>query len=144
MTEIEVGGYRLLCDVQTTRACYAESNPIRCDCIECQNFWAQQDKLLAGELGELLDRFGIDRDKPAEVYSYGPLDDAGTRRYEGWYHFVGKLVTDSGIEPLNGNTEVYFSSGASLAHRPFRDRSLVSVEFQMLQVPWVLNLTGGR
>ncbi len=78
------------------------------------------------------------------MYAFGPLDEAGTRRYEGWYHFVGKLVTDSGIEPLNGNTQVYFCPGRSLAHEPFRGHALVSIEFQLLQVPWVLDAAGGR
>ena len=91
MTELTFGAYRLLVDVEATRAYYAAHNEpwITCDCAGCRNF-AQAVKDLPPAVRDFFGVLGLDPEKPGEVMFY-----QGTQRTlsgGGWYHLVGQVL----------------------------------------------------
>ena len=71
MTEFTFGAYRLLVDVEATRAYYAAHNEpwITCDCAGCRNF-AQAVKDLPRAIRDFFDTLGLDPEKVQELCYY--------------------------------------------------------------------------
>ena len=91
MAEITFGAYRLLVDVETTRA-YYDAHPlpwITCDCAGCRNF-AQAVKNLSRPVREFFDTLGIDPEKPGELDYY--QGTAEMLSGGGWYHLAGTIL----------------------------------------------------
>ena len=78
--------------IRTTRGAHD------CTCVHCRNFIAVRDSEYPRPFTELLARLGISTDKEAEIYEIGPGDNANTRLYGGWYHFVGQIERNPGVE----------------------------------------------
>lgn len=140
--ETALGGYRLMVDVERTRAYYAAQPPYDCPCAGCRNF-VRAVKLLPGEVKALFDALGLDPAKPEEVCSY-----PGTREEAhggAWYHICGTIL--EGGTPPEGRR---FSEWVPVAERfeaAFTDDHSLPAEdfprpvFQMdtdFWLPWVL------
>lgn len=140
--ETVLGGYRLMVDVERTRAYYAAQPPYDCPCAGCRNF-VRAVKLLPGEVKALFDALGLDPAKPEEVCSY-----PGTREEAhggAWYHICGTIL--EGGTPPEGRR---FSEWVPVAERfeaAFTDDYSLPAEdfprpvFQMdtdFWLPWVL------
>lgn len=91
MREFAFGPYRLMADIEATRAWY-EAHPlpwVTCDCAGCRNF-VQAVKALPPAVTDFFTALGLDPEKPAEV-----CVDRGDREsclYGGWYHLAGELT----------------------------------------------------
>jgi hypothetical protein len=89
------GPYRMDVDVEKTSAFY-QSNAVltseQCTCGGCQNY----DKAIlqaSPTVLQFLRDFGIDPQKPGEVFGYtGEIDADQTYWYSGWYHIVGTIL----------------------------------------------------
>lgn len=98
--ELVFGGYRLLADVEKTRAYYA-AHPlpwVTCTCAGCRNF-VEAAKQLPEEVKAFFAVLGADPEKPAETswYPGSPTEASG----DAWYHVCGKIVERA--EPQEGH-----------------------------------------
>lgn len=92
MTEFVFGPYRLLVDVETTRAYYS-AHPlpwVTCGCAGCRNF-AQAVKLLPAEAKGFFAALGLDPEKPGEVTHLEEAGDAAAHHADCWYHLCGSI-----------------------------------------------------
>lgn len=91
MTEFVLGGYRLLVDVEATRAYYASHDEswITCECDGCRNF-AQAIPSMPQEVMAFFDALGLDLEKPGELMYYEGTPS--TLSGGGWYHLVGCIL----------------------------------------------------
>lgn len=98
MTEFTFGAYRLLVDVEATRAWYDRCGDATggCDCAYCRNY-AEAVGGLPPEVGAFLAPLGLDLHKPGDATEYGPAE--GGRRYMPLWHLAGRLL-EAGEEPL--------------------------------------------
>lgn len=144
MVQIEVLGWRLEVDVETThsftRGLQFLGSP--CDCAPCRNFQAALE-LLPRPLLELLSRLGTSADKPAEIYYCCPNPD-GTHKYGGWYHVTGQILsgwnepTELQFQGLGDRVSICFSSRqVHLVPEGF-PHPVIQLEF-LMDIPWVLN-----
>lgn len=95
---IDIGIYRLDIDAAQTAGFYSHAEGIGCDCDGCRNF-GRAVQFLPPPVREFLRQFGIDPQKPAEVYvNYAPSQD--TVSYGGFYHACGTILrgTDPWIQ----------------------------------------------
>ena len=133
---IEVGKYVLDCDVAATVVAFAAYTPYECGCDGCRNFRVAGPVAFFPILG-LFQKFGIDRAKPAEVFHVGPPDDELILQYEGWFHFIGRMISDGDIVNVSSNSKMYFVSRPALIPPSFEGQPLVQMEFE-LRAPWLL------
>ncbi len=91
MTEFTFSGYRLLVDVEATRAWYETyGDPTGgCTCAYCRNY-AAAVKTLPLEVGAFLAPLGLDLGKPGDATEYGPAE--GGRWYMPLWHLAGRLL----------------------------------------------------
>ena len=145
----EQGVYLIDHDPERTRGFYAQASDTSCDCQGCRNFRAAADRM-PGALRALLEQFGIDPKKPAEMsVLYAP--DQDMLSYNGFYHFCGALK--EGLEPfiqtgpksfqldqrylLNlGEDSIWFRADCALVDEKF-PRPVVQAEVTFC-LPWVL------
>ncbi len=146
MTEFPLGGYRLLVDVEATRAYYAAHNEpwITCECDGCRNF-AQAVKDLPQAVKDFFDALGLDPQKPGELMYYqGTVKDLSGG---GWYHLVGTVLEGSsrpgdyevfpaGWHELAEGFSVGFKNECDLLPEDF-PRPCCQMEFNHV-MPWVL------
>lgn len=98
MTEFSFGAYRLLVDVEATRAWYDRYGDATggCGCAYCRNYAAAAVGL-PPEVGAFLAPLGLDLRKPGDATEYGPAE--GGRWYMPLWHLAGRLL-EAGEEPL--------------------------------------------
>ena len=148
-----INGWGLEHDPNATRDCY-ERLPVGsgCDCADCRNFFAAFDRAFPPEFHTLVATFAIDTHKPSELCHYG-RDASGLHPTGGWFNFVGSLLSGPEalvpdgtghpnsfrivLQPFAPRFEIGFSSYVPLVSEPFRDRTIVRLEFQTF-VPWVI------
>ena len=141
MDTLAVGRWVIEHDVLATRAVYesASGGAHECGCAHCRNFVAVRDRAYPRRFLELLDALGIDPHKEAEVAEFGP-EGAG-RLYQGWYHFIGRVLQDPedqlSFADDSYRWSVFFAEGRGLAHREFGDRALVQLDWSAV-LPWDL------
>lgn len=78
MTETQVGSQTIRYDRDATAAVYRtleHSSAEECGCIFCKNFAAQRDLVCPDSFRALLDEPGIDPNKEAEAFEYGPVEE---------------------------------------------------------------------
>lgn len=89
--EMVLGNYRLLVDIEKTRA-YYEARPlpwVTCACAGCRNF-VKAAKLLPPAVTDFFAALGADPEKPAETCWY---PGAKTEANGGaWYHICGEIL----------------------------------------------------
>src|SRR5262245_24899581 len=115
METLELPGWRIQYDRAATLSAYAHvptGGAESCGCDPCCNWAETRARLFPPELQQLLDRLGIPFDREAEVYHNARLE-SGLHSYEGWYHFVGQVL--SGERECSPNValesfSVYFHS----------------------------------
>ena len=91
MAEFVFGTYRLLVDVEKTRAYYA-AHPlpwIGCDCAGCRNF-KQAVRYVPEAAREFLSALGLEPEKPGEICFYQGTET--TLSGGGWYHICGEIL----------------------------------------------------
>lgn len=138
METLDLPGWRLEYDRVATAAAYDKvpvSGPESCGCDPCRNWSLTRERLLPSELRALLERFGVPFDKEAEVYHNARLD-SGLHSYGGWYHFVGRVISDSLGFVRFGSFSVFFHLKPSLVPEAFADQSVCQLEFDA-EVPWL-------
>jgi len=111
--------------------------------VHCRNFVAVRDSEYPQSFTKLLARLGIS-DKEAEISELGPGDDPNTRLYGGWYHFVGQIERNPGVEIAFPATaagksawHVDFCVSQDLALKAFDQQPLVQLNFRA-SLAWVL------
>src|SRR3954466_10698680 len=139
MERLELDGWSIECDPDSTRAAYAlvTSGAHDCSCFQCRNFIAVRDPQYPPEFLEILNKLGITPHKEFKVYACGPGTQPGTVEYAGWYHFIGKVLKDSQHEIKMGNWLVSFQDGAELGLK-MAGLPLVQLDFRA-ELPWVLH-----
>lgn len=150
--ETDILAWRVRVNVDATRNAYAAvtaGGADTCRCDYCANWVAQRSSLLAGPVGVLLDRLGIDGTRDVEVVEYGPEPATGLRHYEAWYDFIGEIVAGvparparrTGIvpppTPLSDRVGIRLTDASPLAHHPFAGKPLVRVEIAA-RLPWAI------
>ncbi len=141
METLELGRWVIEHDVRATRAVYdaASGGAHRCECAHCRNFVAVRDQAYPRGFLELLLALGIDPHKEAEIAEFGPKD--GGRLYQGWYHFIGRVLQDPEdlfvFSEHDPEWSVFFAPGRGLAHPEFGNQPLVQVDWSAV-LPWQL------
>lgn len=143
MREFTFGPYRLMADIEATRAWY-EAHPlpwVTCDCAGCRNF-VQAVKALPPAVTDFFTALGLDPEKPAEV-----CVDWGDREsclYGGWYHLAGELTAGgpppgrlcgAWLAPAEG-VEIAFGPECHLLPEDF-PRLCVQLNLEW-RLPWLL------
>ncbi|MBD9437647.1 hypothetical protein IB223_16240 [Pseudoxanthomonas sp. PXM03] len=146
-SSLQIGRWSIRFDPELTRQLYARTSSIACDCMDCVNFRASGERAFPPAFLRLLQQFGIDPGKPAELCHYGTSGEPMPT--QGWFHFVGHLdggadawrqtsetthVLDA--EPFPGMKSVGFTVRLSQVPDPFEGQPLVQLEFESV-VPWV-------
>ena len=143
--EIVFGSYRLLVDVEKTRA-YYEAHPlpwVTCTCAGCRNF-VQAAKLFPAEVQEFFAQLGLDPEKPAETSWFPGTQTAASG--DAWYHLCGKIVDR--IEPPENQrfgewldiTEQFSAAFGPECYLLPEDFSRPCVQVDVIfQLPWVLD-----
>lgn len=147
-----VARWQIQYDPDITARCH-EQVPIgwNCDCVPCRNFVALDKNAFSPTALDLFERSGVDYRKPAEMYHNAGLKN-GLHNYGGWFHSVGQIESGAdalrqiGDSPCQWTFELErlgkhfwfgFSVCLGLVRDPFRDHTLVQLEFST-EVPWVL------
>lgn len=143
MRDFAFGPYRLMADIEATRAWY-EAHPlpwVTCDCAGCRNF-VQAVKALPPAVTDFFTALGLDPEKPAEV-----CVDRGDREsclYGGWYHLAGELTAGgpppgrlcgAWLAPAEG-VEIAFGPECHLLPEDF-PRPCVQLNLEW-RLPWLL------
>jgi len=125
-------------DVQATRAAYAGFKPWACDCSYCRNFRLQMNRI-PEQIWLLLQKMGIDAEKPNEIVEYGGCDGGG-RLYEIEWPFLAvgdaALVDHYKVECEGCEITVYRGGIPCSVFDAVPRRCSVSI--MMSNVPWVL------
>ncbi len=146
------GIYTLDVDVEKTRAFYAGQHRFRgCGCGHCRNFEALGQRF-PEDVAAFLRTLGIDPEKPAEVISLAPKDNA-QMLYMVYYHLCGTIL--HGIESAEqdmstGTVDIGFAhhkitetTGAYFKEKIYAaEKGLPSPAFQLevdMVLPWVLD-----
>ena len=133
-------------DVERTRAFYDRPDVLtagaQCSCENCRNFDGAILKASASVL-DFLRSFGIDPQKPVEVYNVtGKRELEGTVWYNGWYHVCGTVVSRSEAKGQkycpdpNFPFSVFPGAETELLHRKF-PRPALQLEIDT-HLPFVL------
>ena len=149
MDRYSIAEWTVFHDREATREFYNGHHLITddCDCLYCRNYLRAIPEL-PKELLALLDRFGIDPRKEAEVYQCMKNED-GRHLYGASYHLVGELMVDEdyiaseddlykrdGLYLLFKDYCIRFSSDVVLVPESF-PRPVIQLEFQVT-IPWVV------
>jgi hypothetical protein len=149
METVVIDGWEFLCDPELTRESLARAglpSPEQCECAECRNFVLARTRIYDGQPGHLLAQFGISPPWEAHVYHIGELTEDG-HRYEGWTHFVGRIVTatptEAGMVRMTPPSDpwafdVYFHDKPRIVPDSFEGHSVVELAF-LVFVPWLLD-----
>jgi len=141
MKTFAIGRWVLECDPDATRSIYEASSHGAhvCSCAYCRNFIAVRDEAYPSEFLELLAALGIDPHKEADIAEFG--EEGAGRLYQGWYHFIGRVVEDHEDQMTLSDSgtvwSVFFSASRSLALSKFGDEPLVQLDWSVT-LPWVL------
>jgi hypothetical protein len=113
MTEFQIGDQTIRHDRDATAAIYKSLKhgfAEECGCESCKNFAARRHLVYPASFRALLEQLGIDPNKEAEAYEYGPPQD-GLQFYGGWFYLVGEMVTAGERNSNVGdNFEFWFTS----------------------------------
>ncbi len=88
MTRIETDGYVFSVDVEKTAKYYSEQGT--CECPNCRNFYSQI-KGTFPKLSEFLAKFGIDIERPDNIWSYENSDKKAIDYDSTEYSVCGKI-----------------------------------------------------
>jgi len=143
---ITLEGWQIRYDAEATRRAYLARGPGYpevCGCLDCRNYAAARDTTYRGATLELLERFGIDPSREAEVFATGQVE-SGLYVYEGWFHFAG--VVDVASDPFTTRDPdhgtlfgLFFTAGGALMPETFNGLDVVQLDFRA-EVPWVLDV----
>jgi hypothetical protein len=135
---IRAGGNTLDCDVEATIAAYSAYTPglWKCDCCGCRNFRLAHDRVFTGPVLAFFKQFGINTAKPHECYDLGISTDM-ICDYGGWFHFIGKPISDDDIVDVSESLRIYFLKGGTRPPAPFFGQPWVQMEFE-LKIPWLV------
>jgi hypothetical protein len=141
MTEMRVGDQTILYDRDATAAAYRTLEhgfAEKCGCLFCKNFAAQRNLVYPDSFRGLLDQLGIDPNKEAEAFEYGPVED-GCHLYGGWFYFVGEMATAGDrnfTAPDSHHFDYWFTSIGPNA-TAFHDGPRLTLEFTT-HLKWLL------
>lgn len=138
-----LGQWQYTCDYPATQSAYllaktggAES----CSRNTCRNFVAVRERVLPTEFTALLRSLGMEYTKDAEVCHLGRLP-SGEHRYGGWFHFAGKLekTGDFPMVAMSPNLKIWLCNGNAPHLETLNGVPRVQLEFDLINVPWVLD-----
>ena len=141
MTEISLGSYRLLVDVEGTRA-YYQAHPlpwVTCTCAGCRNF-LQAVRTASPEVTAFLRRLGLEAEKAAEVcVDWG---DAQGCLYGVWYHLQGQVLSGGPKMGHRGGEWLPIAEGASFSPECYLlpqdfPRPAIQLDLEW-RLPWLL------
>jgi len=141
MTELQVGDQTIRFDREATIVAYGSLEhgfAEKCGCLFCKNFAAQRNLVYPASFRALLEQLGIDPNKEGEVFEYGPVED-GCHLYDGWFHFVGEIVTwgERNCNAPDSDHFEYFFTSIGVDAPAFRGGPRLTLEFTT-HVKWVL------
>ena len=151
--EIAVGAYRMLADIEKTRAWYAKQPREEwCVCSGCRNM-ARVFRSLPPAVDAVFASFGVDPMCPARAAHYAGKcvsSDASTVFSSAWYHICGELTEGSRASedgrfadeygehwPLQNGWTVVFKKECDLLAEDF-PRPCFQMEI-FCTIPWVLD-----
>jgi hypothetical protein len=142
LTVVDLGPLRLECDLEATRAAYADVAGGRadgCSCNGCRN-WVALRPSLANGLGKPLERLGIPLDKDVEI-AHVAREKSGLHSYVGWWHFVGRVLDGPNgywALPEVDHVRLKVEERSDLAAPSFADRPVLQLGLHA-ELPWVLD-----
>ena len=111
---LQIARWKVAVDVQGTRAIYAQSTAgaDACGCSACQSYASVRHIAIPREARHVLDSLGIDPMKEEEVFGGYP-DGTNSRRFEGWFHFLGEVLegNSQGIVNVTPGFSFYLAAG---------------------------------
>jgi hypothetical protein len=145
-------------DKEKTRSVCAElpqiSDDENCNCIHCRN-WVEACSYFSEPVNVFFGQLGIDPTKEGEI-SWVCVNDDGSHLYQGFYHFVGRLIEGPdcmvpfpfGNEEFHGHNivlqsltnELRIGFTEKISLRPGDEtfpEPILQLEFNM-DIPWVL------
>ena len=156
MQRIEFGRWVLDVDVTATQEAYKNTAASFSDscadeggCLTCRNYIAQRNQTFTGEVQDFMDRAGISTDREAEL-CYVDRCENGLYLYQGWFHFVGQIVSGTDAHVPNGhqcwyldlmnfagNLSVGISVRSDLVDPAFSGEAVLQLDFET-EIPWVI------
>ena len=144
MSKIEsFGEWKYTVDPHATRLAHQRfelGGADTCTCAGCRNFRLARSVVFPKAFLRLLDELGIDPLKDVEVYECGPT---GPSRYYygGWYHFAGTLEVTGDFPrvELGEQFHAWMCRAISRFGPDFGDASVVQLDFEARDVPWLLD-----
>lgn len=155
----KLGKNLLEVDVESTKRFYNNANIITdsCNCDGCNNFVSGTDKL-PNEVLLFFSQFGININKPAEIFVNCAEDNGKSLFYAGFYHICGKMLSETdcwkSYTDLKGSTaysvcdenlyfvtedlSVGFSKNINLKEKDF-PTPIIQMEILFHHFPWTLN-----
>ncbi len=141
---LPLGKWTVSVDVEATRAIYAneKAGADVCVCGMCKSYGSVRAVAIPARGRAMLEVLGIDPSKEEEIVWGYPAED-GYRFFEGWFHFVGEVVSggpafNEKAEPqhwwdqITGRFGIGVSAGRGLpCFEAFRKGHSEAVEFRV-------------
>jgi hypothetical protein len=115
MTEMQVGDQTIRYDRDRTAVAYRTLEhgfAEKCGCMFCKNFATQRNLVYPDSFRALLEQLGIDPNKEAEAFEYGPVED-GCRLCGGWREKLQR----SRLPPFRLLAYIHWSQFARVSRR---------------------------
>ena len=134
MTEIVFENWTIEYDKTATQSLY-DSIPIgsaeECLCADCVHFAKNRTKAFPLPFLEFLQTVGVDPQKEAEIYTLHDFNGDAVKSYQGWFHLIGNILTDSGKEVKIGKNGFYaiLLAKRDLIPEKWRDYPIIQIEF---------------
>jgi hypothetical protein len=146
LSELQVGRQKIRYDHEATLALYRNTVTMAgadtCDCLYCQNYAAQRDKVFPKEFCDLLEKLGVNPLREWEAFDYDEIGPSNPKihSYGGWFLFVGELVEgfDEKLGREPSSSSYLFTTSFPTGTLP-KDTSICAVNF-IADVPWILSL----
>jgi hypothetical protein len=142
--KIIINGTEIDADPVATRQIYlqiSDANRKKCDCDDCTLFFALGRNAFGEEFLALLDTLGIDYKWDTEIYYSGKIDN-NVHLYCGWYHFVGRIITDNNDKrDPDKSIHYYVMDKQDLLENEFKtNNNVLQLEFE-LKIPETRGIT---
>jgi len=121
-------------DQDLTRQMYREgaiASAETCSCDDCAYYARNRKRAFPKWFLEFLESVGIDYAKEAEVYAIDNSAPGGPKSYHGWFHLIGRVLSDDGgTVPIGENDfQVIVLDKKDLAPEDWLQYPIIQIEF---------------